>query len=151
MSYVQFGYNLIEKPDPVIQKLLDNSLIHGGVKPADLRQNPVLQQITQHEDSERVWILAHEPVWYRLLKVKPITPYLDSRALPYILPGLRAQNPLFWATQVPERELFLFLEQGQPSLIIDPDNYFPKLQLRYPTLLGTYKGRKVGTYMIYRR
>lgn len=103
----------------------------------------------QGEKLGSVWVLDHQPQWYRELGTVCPYPYLDFRMVYYKFPMLPGYDPAHGIASEPEGRIFETFAQQPPALILDPEGHFSYLQARFPSLFEAYRPDPRQPFSVY--
>lgn len=124
--------------------------LHGGTLDVLQPQHPLLDHLPPGERG--IWIMADAPVWYRRLGRHSATPYTDFRIAYYKFGLAGVDQPPLRSRREPDRAIYEAFTTQPPDYIIDPRDYFPLLQDRFPVLAASYEAREIaGTTVYFRR
>ncbi|RMG68070.1 MAG: hypothetical protein D6722_12225 [Bacteroidetes bacterium] len=124
--------------------------LHGGTLPLLQEAHPLLDALPTGSDG--IWIMADTPEWYRYLGRTCAFKYTDFRIAYYKFGYWENGADPLYSRREPERDIYLAFTQSPPAYIIDPREYFPLLQARFPALAAMYEAREVaGTKVFFRR
>jgi hypothetical protein len=125
-------------------------IFHGGYIPALTGADPITHFKPARKIENGIWVMDYHPQIHQILKAPPANKYTDFRIAFYKFPHFDKPEGFKLLSNVEtEKDIYLTFSENPPEYIIDPNDYLPRLQKRFPILFGKYQLIDGGQYHIY--
>ena len=134
-------YTFWEHPNDLAQKGLFQyvSFSKQFIAPYELSPKQMVYKdyLTQLDPSDKVWILTEWPEVYLTLGLDPPNKYTEFAMLYQKSNCWNPQKDLLSHVEAPGA-FYTHLVDNRPQWIVDPEDYFPRLQACFPSLFTSY-------------
>ena len=127
-------------------------IFHGGYL-STLTGEGILDGFSPPRKIENgIWVMDYQPQIYQVLGATVANKYTDFRIVFYKFPEFEKPDGFKLISKMEtNKEIYIAFSENPPEYIVDPNDYFPRLQDRFPMLFGGYRLIDGGRYKIYEK
>ncbi|MEZ4777291.1 MAG: hypothetical protein R3D00_29210 [Bacteroidia bacterium] len=150
-QYLNYFGLVWEKTPEIFHPGKDNWLMHGGTESILKGTDPLLVYFKDKKITNGVWLMEYRPEILMADHLSYTGKYTDFR-IAYYKFAVFEQRPLkqLMSSDEPERNIFQNFNSHLPEFIVDPKDYFPNMQARFPGIFDSYEKETLGKYTIYK-